>query len=689
MFKLLKDVGNKISDAHAEMKRKGHARLLGELRTYQDVIEEEDFSGWPDDLSDLPQAQLDALYDGELAKRNLQHAKERRARNNRLREVEQWFADVLDVPGAVLKVDTSKCLSKAVFRPYYQELYNSKTQGLGRGRAQGLWAAFEPPTLERPISDLSSRELAALKACAIFYAHAGEEKMFEKDKAMFAWGEGRGFHGESGEYGWLVEKGCSVHLEGLAQLVNHRLGEVKQVMTDTPESRLAKVLSPLFSQGQAWAEHIAAPFCPHVLGETMMLGLLNGREPIGFAGNESLLTIGGPGSGKTQAHVIPNVLTYRGSVIVLDVKGEVFRATAGYRQDAIGSTVYRFSLMKDGGAQHRYNPLDLISRDEDEVFDDAHRMAQHLIPHPPQEKDPFWVNSARDLVAAVIAAVIIDPDVEEPNFTAVLDRLMTAGNNRLEMLERVAVLGRQAGIRQLTYAGETLVSLAQESERTFESIVQHARQALAPIGSPLVERATKTSDWTPEDLRKSGASLYIAVPQDKIEFFPPLLRLILAQHLDALMRVEPEQQGGSLPLTLFLDELPQLGNFEPVVKAIELGRGYGIRVWGFAQNPQQIERSYERASVILDSVAVRSFLSIDLPMAEQLSRSLGETVNLITEEKQPLATPAALLGPDFKDRAVILGRNCAPINASMLQAWQVHEKELNRPYVDTVAAAEA
>lgn len=528
-----------------------------------------------------------------------------------------------------------------------------------------------------------------LKAAGMFYIHVGNRKAFERDKAMIAWGDGKGSHGRDGQYGWITEQGIDAHLNGAEQLVHFRLGEVKSILTEHPDGDLAKELTPLFSQGQAWAEHIAAPFCPHVPGETLMLGLLNGREPIGFAGNESLLTIGGPGSGKTQAHVIPNVLTYRGSVIVLDVKGEVFRATAGYRQDAIGSTVYRFSLMKDGGAQHRYNPLDLISRDEDEVFDDAHRMAQHLIPHPPQEKDPFWVNSARDLVAAIIAAVIIDPDVEEPNFTAVLDRLMTAGNNRLEMLERVAVLGRQAGIRQLTYAGETLVSLAQESERTFESIVQHARQALAPIGSPLVERATKTSDWAPEDLRKPGASLYIAVPQDKIEFFAPLLRLILAQHLDALMRVEPEQQGGRLPLTLFLDELPQLGNFEPVVKAIELGRGYGIRVWGFAQNPQQIERSYERASVILDSVAVRSFLSIDLPMAEQLSRSLGETVNLITEEKQPLATPAALLGPDFKDRAVILGRNCAPINASMLPAWQVHEKELNRPYVDTVAVAEA
>jgi type IV secretion system protein VirD4 len=684
MLKFIKEVGGKISDWQADERRKRHARILSELRTYADVMDEADFSLWPKNLGDCSQEQLDDIIELSGAEHNLAVAKERRARIVRRTEIDEWFETVLDNTAAMLTADSSKCLSKGDFRSFYNHIYQSNTGVWNRGGVAGEWAAFDPPKVSRPIADLSPKEISALRASALLYVHSGKRKPFELDKLTVAWSSGRGHHGRGSSNGWISTEGLNKLLPDLNSVVSMRLGEVKTVLKGDPETDLFQDLAPAFNEGQSWANQICAPFVAHIPGGTLEVGRLN-REPIGFGGNESLLTIGGPGSGKTQGQVIPNVLHYRGPVIVLDVKGEVFDATAGHRQSS-GSTVYRFSLIKDDGPNHQYNPLDAISRDEDEVFDDAHRMAEVLIQRAADEKDPFWVNSARDLVAALIASVVIDPEVEVANFTALLDRLMSAGKRRIEVLEHVQAIGKAAGIRQLAYAGETLVSLAEENERTFESIVQQARQALTPFGSPIVERATRGSDWAPSALRAPGASLYLAVPQDKIEFFAPLLRLILSQHLDALMKAKAESHE-ELPLTIFLDELPQLGNFEPIVKAIELGRGYGIRVWGFAQNAQQIERSFERAAVILDSVAVRAFLSIDQDAAERLSRALGETENMITGERRPLASPAELLGPNFKDCALILGRNSAPIKAVLVPAWKGDSEALIKPYVDTVAAS--
>ena len=69
------------------------------------------------------------------------------------------------------------------------------------------------------------------------------------------------------------------------------------------------------------------------------------------------LIVAPTGRGKTTGFVIPNLLTYQGSAVVLDVKGENFGATARHRA-AQGDKVFRFAPTdwKDGRS-HRYNPL--------------------------------------------------------------------------------------------------------------------------------------------------------------------------------------------------------------------------------------------------------------------------------------------------------------------------------------------
>ena len=107
-----------------------------------------------------------------------------------------------------------------------------------------------------------------------------------------------------------------------------------------------------------------------------MLGRM-GRHILRRQDDRHHLIIGPTRSGKGVGYVIPNALTFPGSMIVTDLKGEIFQHTAGYRK-ANGHQVFLFSP----GAQktHRWNPLDFVRQDRGSRTIDIQNMASILVP---------------------------------------------------------------------------------------------------------------------------------------------------------------------------------------------------------------------------------------------------------------------------------------------------------------------
>jgi type IV secretory pathway TraG/TraD family ATPase VirD4 len=87
-----------------------------------------------------------------------------------------------------------------------------------------------------------------------------------------------------------------------------------------------------------------------------------GRDYLNFEGSEHAALYARTGTGKTSSVVIPNCFSWRGSLVVLDVKGEAFRATAGYRSAVLGQDVYRFDPAAESERTHRWNPLQPVQR---------------------------------------------------------------------------------------------------------------------------------------------------------------------------------------------------------------------------------------------------------------------------------------------------------------------------------------
>ena len=81
-----------------------------------------------------------------------------------------------------------------------------------------------------------------------------------------------------------------------------------------------------------------------------------GRRFLTFGGSEHVLVEAPTRSGKGTGIVIPNLLTWAGSVVVLDVKRENYDASAGFRA-YYGQQVFLFNPTDREGRTARYNPL--------------------------------------------------------------------------------------------------------------------------------------------------------------------------------------------------------------------------------------------------------------------------------------------------------------------------------------------
>ncbi|MEL7113314.1 MAG: type IV secretory system conjugative DNA transfer family protein, partial [Pseudomonadota bacterium] len=409
----------------------------------------------------------------------------------------------------------------------------------------------------------------------------------------------------------------------------------------------------------------------------LVLGVFETGEALAFNGNESLVTFGPPGRGKSQAHALLNLLNYPGPMIALDLKGELFRDSAGYRQTGFGARVLKFSLLSDGAPYHRFNPLLMLSRDPDFLWDDARAMAIDLLPSARGESDPYWTNSARDLVAVLIGSMLIGCEDEETTFEELMTRIAISGDDRTAFLDAVAQRAKDAGVPGLRNRAISLLGL-KKSERALENIYQHARQALSCFESPVVQRATAAMDWRPEDLRHAATTLYLSLPMDQIEPFGPVIRAVIGAHIKALTTSDPAP--GALPVTFLLDELPQLGNFDAVVRAVEIGRSYGLRLWGFAQHAQQFEETFSRWKVLTDSPAARCYMNADLASAEVISRTLGEVVDLFSGRETLLASPAELMGANFENKIIVMQAGGHVYCVDKMMAFEAFADRISHAY---------
>lgn len=399
-----------------------------------------------------------------------------------------------------------------------------------------------------------------------------------------------------------------------------------------------------------------------------------------FTGETSLITLAMPGAGKTQCHVLPNLRTFAGSVIVLDVKGECWDATAKEREAQFGR-VLRFA--PSGNDSACYNPLKTINNDPEnaDLWDECRLLAELLIPLD-ASAEKTWELQGRDLLTLFIADAVLAS--KDATMADVLDRvshipesMVDAEGNEIASTITQNLYGRLTSSDDATLYPKVMQRTAarfkqmQTAERQYQGVLSGISQHLGVWDSPKLERVIGKSDWAPEDFRKEPLSLYICISPEEIERYAGVLRVIIGQHINRLLTphtvetVEPEtvvdedgrqslevpEPHGPTPLLLMLDELPQLGYMPPVHRALYVGRSYGLRLWMICQNEGQLADAYgkDHAKSMINSCGVQMYMNPSSDDAEMLSKRLGEDDIILTGEKHVVATPQELEGPKYRD----------------------------------------
>ena len=342
-----------------------------------------------------------------------------------------------------------------------------------------------------------------------------------------------------------------------------------------------------------------------------------GGKFLTFGGSEHCIVEAPTRSGKGVGIVIPNLLSWQASLVVLDVKRENWDATAGFRQK-FGQAVYLFNPTDAEGRTARYNPLGYIDRtDPDQVVIELQKIATMLFVAP-ERGEPFWTDSARTAFVGVGAYLAV---ADLPFTIGSIYRLMTTGDTRgyfRKVLDDRA-LDLSQGCRN------ALADFTSGADNTFAGIVQTVTSKLSVWLNPRVDAATEESDFDLRELRTKPMSIYLGVSPDELDRVAPLYNLLFQQLIDLNVRDLPDSET-PLQVLVILDEFARIGRAQVIASAFSYVAGYGIRLLPVIQSRSQLRAVYGEhvANEIVANCGVEvAFTPKELRVANELSERIG------------------------------------------------------------------
>jgi len=359
-------------------------------------------------------------------------------------------------------------------------------------------------------------------------------------------------------------------------------------------------------------------------------GILLGRRGnryLMLAGQQGVALAAPPRSGKGVGVVIPNCLNWDGSLVCVDIKGENWAITAGYRAQQ-GQEVYRFDPFSETGETVRWNPLGYVSADPRFRINDLQRIATMLYPDP-QGADPFWTASARSLFLG-IALYLFETEAMPRTLGEILRQGMASddegfGKHWKRIIESRAHFGRALSPECV----QALYDVIDLAPVTASSIRKTFTSRLDLWLNPMLDAATAANDFDFRDLRKRRMSVYVCVNPDDLHRLRPVMNLFFQQAIGLQTRELPEHNPQlKHQVLMMLDEFTALGRIPIISEAIAYLPGYNVRTVLVIQTPAQLREVYGRdnAETMLKSLAARvMFAPKDFPDAQEISDELGFT----------------------------------------------------------------
>lgn len=343
-----------------------------------------------------------------------------------------------------------------------------------------------------------------------------------------------------------------------------------------------------------------------ILGRT-----LAGIAPLGFAAGTAatgggdlitddtdagLVTIAGTGTGKGISQVIPTALTYPGSMVIIDVKGEIAAVTSRARR-ALGHEIV--ILDPFGKQTDALNPMEAIQPASLDAYDQCKRLARMMRDGSNAGQDPFWDDMSEMIIAGTLLFLATHIPRQERSLP-LLHRMWGVADHLEEMLVAMQSCGLHGGAMAAAAR-----AYSDAPDKTRGSILTTLRGQVGFLASARVRQSLE-GGWSLLDRIREARpmTIYLRVPPHMLSSHGKLLRIWLGT---ILMTVAERCVRPAIPDLFLVDEAATLGHLDELLTAASLLRGYGLRTWTFWQSIGQITGLYgDRASEILDNAGTLS-----------------------------------------------------------------------------------
>lgn len=344
---------------------------------------------------------------------------------------------------------------------------------------------------------------------------------------------------------------------------------------------------------------------------------LFGRNVLRAADSRHHLIIGPTRSGKGAGYVIPNALMHEGSMIVSDLKGEIFKATAGYRKNS-GSQVFLFAPGSE--RTNRYNPLDFVRPERGNRTMDIQNIASILVPENLGSENSVWQGLAQQVVAGIISYVLESPYYHGRRN---LGEVVSFVNSGVELQAQIKFI-KEKEPNLSKYTVESFNAFLALSERVAASALLDIQNALRPFRNERIVAATEVTDMDISAMKRRPISIYLAPNITDITILRPLLTLFVQQVMNILTT---EHDPNSLPVYFLLDEFRQLKKMDEIMTKLPYVAGYNIKLAIIIQDLKNLDEIYGETSrhSLLGNCGYQLVLGAnDQATAEYASRALGK-----------------------------------------------------------------
>ena len=372
---------------------------------------------------------------------------------------------------------------------------------------------------------------------------------------------------------------------------------------------------------------------------------------VGVSLERHAITVAGARSGKGACAIIPNLLRWPHSALVIDPKGENAVETYKTRGTFSGAFYvldpFRTADVPDT-ARAAFNPLAAISTDSLTAREDVEVIADGLVKRS-DPKHAQWDDGAAAILAGLIAFVITDAPEDKRTLKSVRGILL---QSRDDLYNDAQSMLECDGCGGLAKAAGVAIMTAIESEKGMEQeFLEGARRHSKWLDSPAVSSVLDHSTFDLADLKKKPTTVYVVLPPQYLETHAAFMRLFVRCAIN-VMAVGGSGKGEKC--LFILDEFFALGRIDEISKSCGLMPSYGVHLWPFLQDLGQLKNLYHGnlwETFFANSDAAMFFGNTDTTTTEYVSKRIGNVTPQELNVSPPTA-PSSVESNQFLEKAI-------------------------------------